>query len=276
MTGKSDSAIRETEEQLVVTAQRAVSRCNWVVGECASKWTKKYAKGRTDTDFGALVGLSGDQVYQRRRVWETFGDVFEDYSSLRWSHFYVALNWDDAPECLTWADENEATVAEMRAWRRAQRGEDLTAEPADDDWAGDPMSSFLPEEPTVVRDPATLGGDGARMAAGGAESPIRSGENQEMVAGVARESDSQRADYAPYRRGAGTPAPKEETSDVAVAEKPLPSPGQLIKRVTSSLKRINQALTPEMLKELRGLPEKQRNQLIKEVGELSSKVAALM
>ena len=276
MTGKSNSAIRETEEELVLTAQNAVSRCNWVVGECASKWTKKYAKGRTDVDFGALIGLSGDQAYQRRRVWETFGDVFDDYRSLRWSHFYVALNWDDAPECLAWAEENKTTVAEMRAWRRAQRGEDLTVEPADDDWASDPMASFMPDEPTAVRDPATFGGEGARPAAGGAGTPARSGENPEMVAGVARESDSQNADYAPYRRGAGSPAPKEETSDVALAEKPLPSPGQLIKRITNSLQRINQTLTPEMLKELRRFPEKQRNRLIKEVGELSSKVAELM
>ena len=37
--------------------------------------------------FGAMVGLSSDQVYQRRRVWETFGDVSESYPSLKWSHF---------------------------------------------------------------------------------------------------------------------------------------------------------------------------------------------
>ncbi len=276
MTSKSDFAVRETEEELVLTARDAVSRSNWVVGECACKWTKKYAKGRTDAEFGASIGLSGDQVYQRRRVWETFGDVYHDSPSLSWSHFYVALNWDDAPECLAWAEENETTVAEMRAWRRAQRGEDLTTEPAADDWAGDSMARSLPIEPTAVRDPATFASAGDREARGSSGTPTRSGENLEMVAAVARESNSQDADYAPYRRGAGSPAPQEQTSDVTLTERPQPSPGQLVKRMTNTLERVNHALSPELLKECRLLPEKQRNRLVKAVSELSSKVAELM
>ena len=103
----------DSEEQIISRAQSAVSQCNWVVGECAAAWTEKYAKGRTDADFAALVGLSADQIYQRRRVAETFADVRESFPSLKWSHYYVALKWDDAPECLQWAEENEATVAEM-------------------------------------------------------------------------------------------------------------------------------------------------------------------
>ena len=99
-TGIKASQVKETEEELISKAQSAVSQSNWIVGECAAKWTTKYAKGRTDADFATMVGLTPDQVFQRRRVWETFGDVFEDYPKLKWSHFYVALTWDDAPECL--------------------------------------------------------------------------------------------------------------------------------------------------------------------------------
>src|SRR5262249_22959964 len=113
----------ESEEQLINTALEAVSQCRWVVGECAAKWTQRYARGRTDADFGALIGVSGDQVFQRRRVWETFAALRGDFPLLKWSHFYAALTWDDALESLRWAAEMEATVAEMRAWRRAQRGE---------------------------------------------------------------------------------------------------------------------------------------------------------
>ena len=72
----------ETEQELISTARHAISSCNWTVGECASRWTERYAKGRTDADFGLLVGLSGDQIYQRRRVWESFADVTDDYSEL--------------------------------------------------------------------------------------------------------------------------------------------------------------------------------------------------
>lgn len=118
----------ETEQELVTTAKSVLSACNWTVGECAAKWTMRFARGRSDSDFGQLVGLSGDQVYQRRRVWEQFADVKADYPACKWTHFYVALTWPDAAECLAWANENEATIAEMKAWRRMQNGDDLTVD----------------------------------------------------------------------------------------------------------------------------------------------------
>src|SRR5690348_13803471 len=49
---------RETEVELINRAQSALSNCSWTVGECAAQWTKRYAKGRTDSDFGTLIGLS--------------------------------------------------------------------------------------------------------------------------------------------------------------------------------------------------------------------------
>ena len=72
---QTKTATHETEKELIQRAQTAVSQCNWTVGECAVQWTKKFARGRTDADFGELVGMSGDQVYQRRRVCETFTDA---------------------------------------------------------------------------------------------------------------------------------------------------------------------------------------------------------
>ncbi|MCA9118454.1 MAG: hypothetical protein KDA79_25490, partial [Planctomycetaceae bacterium] len=127
-----------SEEKLISVARDAVSQCNWVVGECATQWTQKYARGRTDNDFGQMVGLSGDQIYQRRRVWVQFGEMHKQFPNLKWSFFYVALNWDDAEECLSWANDTSATVAEMRAWRRARLGGDLNSEPDDlnySEWA---------------------------------------------------------------------------------------------------------------------------------------------
>ena len=143
----------ETEQELISAARLAISNCNWTVGECASQWTERYAKGRTDADFGELVGLSGDQIYQRRRVWESFADVRDDYAELKWSHFYVGLTWTDSAECLAWAKENKATVAEMKAWRRMQHGEDLTID-AEADLAMD-ENTFEPGygEPILERVP---------------------------------------------------------------------------------------------------------------------------
>src|SRR5690349_21240038 len=98
----------ESEAQLVSRAQEAVSQCRWVVGEGAARWTERYARGRTDGDFGALIGLTADQIYQRRRVWETFSDARGEFTRLKWSHFYAALTWDDARDCLKWADETHS------------------------------------------------------------------------------------------------------------------------------------------------------------------------
>ena len=121
-----------SETQLIEIAQAALSSCNWTVGECASQWTQRYASGRTDADFGATLGLSGDQVCQRRLVWESFADVYKEYPNLKWSHFYAARTWEDSAECLQWANDLDANVAEMKAWRRSQHGEDLS-ETAEDE-----------------------------------------------------------------------------------------------------------------------------------------------
>ncbi len=114
-----------TEEEIIQASQRAYSDYRWLIGEYASKWTQRYARGRADCEFGYLVSSQdGEQIYQCRRVWETFSDIRSQFPYLKWSHFFAAMNWDDAAECLQWAEEAQATVAEMKAWRRALRGEE--------------------------------------------------------------------------------------------------------------------------------------------------------
>lgn len=272
MAKNHPSEITESEEDLISRAQHAVSQCNWSVGECACKWTQKYARGRTDADFAAMLGLSADQVFQRRRVWETFADVHVDYRSLKWSHFYAALNWDNAPECLQWADENDATVAEMKAWRRALRGEDLTTEAVDDEWG----VTYVPSEAVAVKDPADFG-ESDRRGRGGRTDAAVDRSAAETVAGVARDSSGNGGDsgYAPFRSGAGSPAPKESDS-VATAPRPHLSPEQLISRMSGTLERVNEALTPDVLKAFKALPEKKRSRFLKAVSGLSTKTARLI
>ena len=123
-------AAEETEQQLIDRAQQALSS-NWTIGKCASIWCERYANGRTDADFADLIGASQQQVNAARRVFERFADVYSTWSNLTWSHFKAAVSWEDAAECLQWAEEISASVREMKAWRRALHGEDLT-QPADD------------------------------------------------------------------------------------------------------------------------------------------------
>jgi len=267
---KSTSPRAESEEQLIETAQNAVSKSNWIVGECAAKWTKKYARGRTDQDFGVMVGLSGDQIYQRRRVWECFSDVHAEYQ-LKWSHFYVALNWDDAPECLQWAEENEASVAEMKAWRKAQRGEDLSVESSVDEWGAESILSISSTDVSVVRDPDELEAIGRQSSGKGAgREPV------ETKSAVAREADG--SDYSPFRKGAGS-APKDGSSEVAVMKAPPKKPkqeaDQVIKRMTSAVERLTKALDDKTGKEFAKLPEELRKDFKAAVANLHERVKKL-
>ncbi len=109
----------QSEAAMIQEAKQVISTSAWKLGEIACRWTAAYARGRTDAALGAALGISGDQVYQRRRVWERFSGISDTYRNLSWSHFYAALTWDDADACLNWACENYATVAEMKAWRTA-------------------------------------------------------------------------------------------------------------------------------------------------------------
>jgi hypothetical protein len=257
---------KESEEQLIERAQRALTHCNWEIGECASKWTQRYARGRTDADFGAQIGLSGDQVFQRRRVWDTFNDVYEQYPTLRWSHFYAALNWDDSPECLQWSSDMQATVAEMKAWRRAQHGEDLTA-PAEDEEPAAPPVELLTPEAGVVRDLDSVGsgspvrGEPDRAAAG-------SNRDGNTVLEAARESSAE-SEYAPYGKSA-----RGDFSEKA-SENATPSAEQALKRIASSLERCDAALTPDVLQAWNEAPVKVRQRIQDSIDNLRSKTAGV-
>ncbi|RMG32862.1 MAG: hypothetical protein D6725_16800 [Planctomycetota bacterium] len=255
----------ESEQQLVERARSAVSRCNWVVGECAAKWTRRYARGRTDADFARMVDLSPDQVYQRRRVWETFADVRENYPHLSWSHFYVALNWDDAAECLAWAEENRATVAEMRAWRRMQHGEDLR-EP---DPAGAPFSAALDDSSALVagqvaavREPLGV----AAVAGGGSSGGVGAGERPDGAVEPATAAARERVPaieegYTPFRSDAA-PGPRTGRSG---ADSRTTAADRLIGR----LERLERQVTPEFLA---GLESEQRRRLVRIVTRLYERV----
>ena len=263
-----------TEQELIQRAQIAVSNCNWTVGECAAQWTKKFARGRTDADFGELVGMSGDQVYQRRRVVEAFADGKDQYAALKWSHFYIALNWEDSAECLSWANDNGATIAEMKAWRRLQRGEDITAEPDDEatQWGGDGASAFGEygsQGTAPVRSEADLELPAVRAATSGSDS--KRGSRESATADAAGLSQGE---YAPYRTGATKPPPREVLDEVPGS---MPSVGteQSVKRLSVMIERCAKAITPEVQRNFSQLPEKGRTRFLASLMDLRERTAEL-
>lgn len=134
----------DSEHNLINKARQLAHQNAWEIGELAAEWHQRYAKGRTDGDFAEMVGLSEDQVYQRRRVWELFGARRNEFTHCRWTHFRDAIAWDDALECLEWAESSEATAREMLAWRKAKRGEPL--------WDIPHKPTEKPEGRTIHRD----------------------------------------------------------------------------------------------------------------------------
>lgn len=149
------------EKRLIERAVAALTECRWTVGECAAEWTKA-ASGRTDADFGLAIGLSGDQVWRMRRVWERFGG--DDSAPVRnldlaWSHYLIVLTYENANDALHWAADSGANVAEFRVWVRMQRGDELAGDRSP---AGITPAELLP----------VIGGDGATLGETAADATI--------------------------------------------------------------------------------------------------------
>ncbi len=251
----------ETEEQLVQRAQTALSECRWLVGECAAKWTQRFARGRTDADFANLLGLSADQIYQRRRVFETFGGTHDQFPNLKWSHFYAALTWDDAAHCLQWALEAQATVAEMKAWRRLQRGEDLQSVPEATGSFQDANFMFVPSEMTAVQNPNAFRSGGSA----GPGSPRSSSDADDPVhAGVARQFGP---DDAPFDGGQPSSGQGPASTEVPLEQ----SIEQVVKRMTSALDRVLKVITPEFAREFKKVPKPVRMKFLMLAAEIGAR-----
>jgi hypothetical protein len=258
----------ESEESLIARAREAISQCRWVVGECAARWTERYARGRTDADFAALIGLTADQVYQRRRVWEVFSSVRGEFEKLSWSHFYAAVTWPDAGECLQWAVETQSTVAEMRAWRRARLGEDLTQVAEEE-----AMAAPLPEELAVVQIP---GGPPPGGALAAARAPREGALAGSFVEGVSREAVPPEG-YAPFRAGVLTPPQKDVPgAEGRPATRPeKPDTEEIVRKMTATLQRFVRVIDPAFRREFKRLPGPVKEKFLEAAERFDSQVAEL-
>ena len=114
---------------------RLVSTTNWEKGRIICDWRRQLMEAGapqavwSDEAWAHRVGnVSGQHVGRLRRVWEQFGEVYEQYAGLSWSHFQSALDWPDAEMWLQGAVESRWSVSQMRERRTATLGE---ADPAD-------------------------------------------------------------------------------------------------------------------------------------------------
>jgi len=122
----------EASVEFVGRWQRLVSTTNWEKGRIIAQWRAALcsagapAASSTDEAWSRQVGnVTAQHVGRLRRVYQRFGDVFEQYPGLYWSHFFAALDWPDAEMYLEGAVQSRWSVPDMRR----QRWEALGASP---------------------------------------------------------------------------------------------------------------------------------------------------
>lgn len=132
--------VEEVSSDFVSSWNRLISMTNWEKGKLIRNWrTTLTEKGLprqvySDESLAKRLGnVSGQHIGRLRRVFERFGDNFEQYTGLYWSHFQAVLDWDDAENWLADASENQWSVATMRLQRWEAIGAPAGQKPNDAD-----------------------------------------------------------------------------------------------------------------------------------------------
>ena len=155
---------------------RLVSTTNWEKGRIICQWRDSLvAAGAAVTDYSdeawtQLVGsVTSQHVGRMRRVFQRFGEVFDQFEGLYWSHFQASLDWEDAEMWLEGAIHNGWSVSQMRGKRWETVGKPGETMPADDatiDGAVDEDAPWLGDEPEAGGEsPSVKAVEGAAMRA---------------------------------------------------------------------------------------------------------------
>jgi hypothetical protein len=116
--------VDEQSEPFVGRWHRLVSTTNWEKGRVICQWREALttagasAQQCSDEAWSRQVGgVTGQHVGRLRRVFERFGDVYDQYEGLYWSHFMAALDWAYAEMWLEGAVQSGWSVSQMRHGR---------------------------------------------------------------------------------------------------------------------------------------------------------------
>lgn len=164
-------------EQFVGQWNRLISTTNWEKGRIICQWRDELeaveaeAAEYTDEAWAALVGgVTSQHVGRLRRTYQRFGETFEQYPGLFWSHFHAALDWDDAEMWLEGAIQNGWSISQMRGKRWETLGKPGKPPMADDAAAASgeveiDESSVVVEEASTTSDSKPAKAVGATAAA---------------------------------------------------------------------------------------------------------------
>jgi hypothetical protein len=101
-----------------------ISTTNWDKGQIICQWRESLKENKvpaaecSDEAWSQLVGgVTPQHVGRLRRTSERFGHVYSEYEGIYWSHFYAALDWDDAEMWLEGAVQSKWSISGMRQQR---------------------------------------------------------------------------------------------------------------------------------------------------------------
>ena len=124
LTPEQIEQLTEQSEPFVGKWNQLISTTNWEKGEIICKWRAELRNedsppsAWSDERWTQLVGgVTPQHVGRLRRTFERFGHVFQDFNGIYWSHFYAALDWDDAELWLEGSVQNGWSVSKMRKQR---------------------------------------------------------------------------------------------------------------------------------------------------------------
>ena len=132
--------IDQLSEPLVGKWNALVSQTNWEKGALILRWRGELiVAGQPNTVYSdeawarRVGNVTSQHVGRLRRVAERFGEQYRDFAGLYWSHFYAALEWDDAELWLEGAVQGDWSVAKMQVERWDAIGVSDAHKPQEDD-----------------------------------------------------------------------------------------------------------------------------------------------
>lgn len=198
----------DAAERFVGQWNRLVSTTNWEKGRIICEWREALiADGAAVTEYSdeawsQLVGrVTSQHVGRLRRVFQRFGDAFDQYQGLFWSHFQAAIDWEDAEMWLEGAIHNGWSVSQMRGQRWETVGKPGETMPSDDaeaagddedaPWLGEDESEMAAREGAVT-------GESAEMKSVEGTAKRTQGESDDEEEGEEAESGSHESSSSSY------------------------------------------------------------------------------
>jgi len=114
----------DASQEFVGQWNQLVSTTNWEKGKIIAQWRQSLVESGArpseyaDDAWAHLVGgVTPQHIGRLRRVHERFGATYGGYQGLYWSHFFTALDWDDAEMWLEGAVQNDWSVSQTKKQR---------------------------------------------------------------------------------------------------------------------------------------------------------------